>query len=84
MRFKSHKDEMKRFRRYKKYQKSYPTWWIPVDFSAKASVYWKWFVGKHSQQIAEYFGGKAPKVPPEWQELKWNDVKKDVMDSFSV
>ena len=69
---------------YQKYQEIYPNWSIPIDFTTGASSYWKWFVGQYAQEIADYFGAKAPIVPQTWKELKWNNVKRELRDRYNL
>ena len=83
----SFKDEIKgmtNFHPYHEYQQIYPDWSIPGDNSAKASFYWKWFVGKYHVEIAQHFGAKPAEVPESWKEFKWEDVKRDLKKQFNL
>ena len=66
---------------YNQYQKYYPDWSIPPDVSSKDSLYWKLFVGKNIDKIAKKFGVKAPTVPSEWANIKWDEVSKTLLDT---
>ena len=56
------------------YHEIYPDWHIPCDPTAKDSMYWMWFVGKHVGSLASYYKLIPPKVPIQWTEIKWEDV----------
>lgn len=69
---------------YKKYQKYYPDWSIPPDTSLKASLFWKWLVGKYSKEIRSLFGQHETKIPEEWIEQKWEGVRKWMKEEYKV
>ena len=69
---------------YKDFHKIYPKWSIPVDISAESSIYWKWFVGHYSEEIAKHFGMKTNEFPSEWRKLTWQDAKKDMKDAYKI
>ena len=75
--FRTKKTEGK-YRKYKDYQEKslYPDWRIKQDRRIEASMYWKWFVGKYHQQLAEHYSMKDnDEIPSEWTCLNWEDVK---------
>ena len=82
--FKDEKKDMKEFLPYKEYQQIYPNWSIPGDNSAKASFYWKWFVGNYHVEIAKQFGANTAEIPESWKNLKWEDVKRDLKKQFNL
>ena len=51
---------------YKKYADHYPEWSIPSDNSLESSLYWKWFIGKYSTKVEEFFGRAKTEIPQEW------------------
>ena len=51
---------------YKKYTSIYPEWYIPPDFIAQTSLYWKWFVGMYSDKLAEVYNAKPAFIPRGW------------------
>ena len=59
---------------YKDYQTIYPNWSIIPNMSVSASIYWKWFLGRYSTEVALYFGMKDTQIPSSWRHLRWNDV----------
>ena len=76
--------EMKDYWPYKEYYQIFPEWSITGDNSAKASSYWKWFVGRHYTDIANYYNAVPPDVPRAWKELKWDEVKRELKAQFSL
>ena len=69
---------------YKRYQEKYPKWAIPVDMSADSTVYWKWFVGRYSREIAQHFGAKDNDIPTHWKEYTWEEAKQDVLGTYKI
>ena len=70
---------------YKKYQTYYPNWMITPDPTLEASSYWKWFVARHSAEIAEYFHMKEPdEIPATWSFLTWERVKEDLKTTYNT
>ena len=70
---------------YNDYQTVYPNWAIPEDLSAKASSYWKWFVGKYHKEISENFGGKKmTEIDPEWKNLTLEKVIGELKEEFNL
>ena len=64
---------------FSEYDKIYPTWSIPPDATATNSIYWKWFIGIFHEEIATFFQAKDAEIPDSWKQLKWENVKKDLM-----
>ena len=83
-RFRNESDGMKEYHPYKEYKEIYPQWSIPGDLAAKASSYWKWFTGHYYSEIAHQYGAIEPVVPDAWKNLKWEDVKRDLMKQFNL
>ena len=75
---------MKEYHPYKEYKEIYPQWSIPGDLSAKSSSFWKWFTGHYYSEIAHYYGAEEPEVPVPWENLKWEDVKRDLKEQFNL
>ena len=69
---------------YAKYRDIYPNWHIPPDPTARDSLYWMWFAGKHIDLLASHYGLKAPKVPSAWTMLEWEDVKTKLKDLYHI
>lgn len=69
---------------YNKYQDIYPDWSITPDLVAKDSSYWKWFVGKFYEEIAETFSAKAGDIPDGWKKMKWKEVKKELKELYKL
>ena len=82
--FKKESDGVKEFHPYKEYKEKYPQWSIPGDLASKSSSYWKWFTGLHYSEIAINYGAKETEVPDAWKNLKWEDVKRDLMEQFNM
>ena len=66
---------------FSEYGRIYPTWSIPPDVKAENSLYWKWFIGNFHEEIAEHFKALDAEIPDAWKQIKWENVKKDLMDS---
>ena len=69
---------------FSEYQKIYPRWSIPVDLTASASTYWKWFVGHYHAEIAKHYSAKTTSIPRAWTVLKWEDAKKELQKLYGV
>ena len=69
---------------YAEYKTKYPDWSIPTNLGATASCYWKWFVGRYYEEIADYHSIKAGDIPSEWKELKWEDAKSQMMKEYKI
>ncbi len=72
------------FHPYKKYQNVYPAWSIPPDKTAESFLYWKWFVSKYPDALTKEFDAKPPRVPPQWCEIEWHDVKANLRDIYKL
>ena len=68
---------------FAKYREIYPDWHIPPDPTARDSLYWKWFVGKHIDLLVSYYKAAKPKVPAKWTNLKWDKVKAKLEASYN-
>jgi hypothetical protein len=66
---------------FSEYERIYPTWSIPPDTNAENSLYWKWFIGNFHEEVAEYFKAVDAEIPDGWKQIKWENVKKDLMNS---
>ena len=66
---------------FSKYGEIYPTWSIPPDTKVENSLYWKWFIGKFHEEVAAHFNAIDAEVPDGWKQIKWESVKKDLMNS---
>ena len=67
-----------KFHPYKKYEDIYPEWSIPPDPSAESCLYWKWFVAKYSEELAETYDAKPADVPKSWCDIEWPEVVKNL------
>jgi hypothetical protein len=83
-RFSKTKTEPYEWHPYNEYQTVFPYWSIPEDLSAKASSYWKWFVGKYHTQISEYFGETFTDIDPAWKKLTLDKVIGELKDEYSL
>ena len=68
---------------YMEYQEVYPDWSIVPDVSSKDSLYWKLFVGKNIDKIADHYNLKAPTVPSDWANIQWEDVVKNFKELYN-
>ena len=66
---------------FSEYERIYPTWSIPPDVKAEISLYWKWFIGNFHEEIAEHFVAEDAEIPDGWKQIKWENVKKEIMNS---
>ena len=55
---------------FKDYKNYYKKWKIQGDKSLDASLYWKWFMAKYIDNLAEYYNHEAPEVPEAWNVSK--------------
>lgn len=67
---------------YKRFQEKYPRWSITVDMSAESSLYWKWFVGNYSGEIAAYHGIKDNDIPRAWKKYTWEEARAEVTATY--
>ena len=72
-----------KFYPYREYKTHFPNWHIPPDNSFTVSCYWKWFVAKHTKELAEHYGKKTTAIPKGWN-LEWETVKKDLEKKYNV
>jgi hypothetical protein len=69
---------------YKRYTELYPEWAIPADKSLESSLFWKWFIGKYSKQIAKFFGQSHTSIHKEWEIIEWREVKEWLKREYHV
>ena len=69
---------------YSDYRTIYPNWTIEPDVTSKSSLYWKLFVGRYMDQIAEKFGGKPPIVPEGWSKIEWEEVEANLQTIYHL
>ena len=69
---------------YSDYRTIYPNWTIEPDVTSKSSLYWKLFVGRYKDQIAEKFGGKPPEVPESWSKIEWEVVEANLQKIYHL
>ena len=70
---------------YKEYSTVYPTWDIPEDKSAEVAMYWKWLVANCTKAVQNVFKVELDdKVPSEWKDLSWEEVKKWLKDEYKL
>ncbi|CAB3998048.1 interferon-induced very large GTPase 1-like [Paramuricea clavata] len=72
---------------YKEYQtvnEYYKSWAIPPDPSFEASTYWKWFMATFSQELADYYGAKPPKIPLAWKNISFEEARKQLREEFNL
>lgn len=69
---------------YKDYSTKYKHWHIAADKSFGASLYWKWFIARYSTDIEKHFGFAKTKIPSEWKDLKWRNVKEWLCDEYKM
>ena len=54
---------------FNSYQQIYSNWKIHGDRSFETSLYWKWFIAKYKQQLADWYDAELPDVPEAWNEI---------------
>ena len=69
---------------YKDYRAIHTKWKISADPSSEASLYWKWFVGKYSDRIADHYKAKPPDIPEEWLDIKWPDIERNLKVLYHI
>ena len=69
---------------FKDYQSIYPNWSIPPDLTSEGSLYWKRFVGKYKEELGRKFSAKPPKVPPQWHDIKWEEVEEHLNSIYHL
>ena len=69
---------------YCEYERIYPTWSITPDPTTKGSFYWKWFIGNFHEEIADFFGAKDAEIPDGWKQMRWENVKKELMKLYKL
>ena len=72
------------FHPYKKYEEIHPEWSIPPDPSAESCLYWKWFVAKYSEELAETYDAKPADVPQSWCDIEWPEVAKNLTEAYKI
>lgn len=70
--------------RFRDYRKIYPNWFIEHDRSLEVSSYWKWLLGRYPEMISKTFNVEVAHIPPEWKDLNWKEVKKDLISKTFV
>ena len=63
---------------FKNYRNCYPKWEILPDRSMKSSLYWKWFIVKFQDELAEHFKKDLGDIPKEWHKISWDQAKKSL------
>ena len=69
---------------YSEYERIYPTWSITPDATAKDSFYWKWFIGNFHEEIADFFSAEDAEIPDGWKQMRWGNVKKELMKLYKL
>merc|ERR1719342_1773251 len=64
--------------KYSSYQEIYPTWDIPGDATKDASLYWKWFMAKYTQDLVMRFGAIMPNIPDAWNKISIEEAKQSL------
>ena len=54
-------------------------WKIAPDSSMQNALYWKWFMNKFNDDLANHFNAKPCILPQEWAEIKWTDAKQNLL-----
>ena len=73
-----------KFHPYKDYQLIYPDWSIPPDLTSEGSLYWKRFIGKYREHLGRKFSAKPPEVPPQWHDIKWEEVEENLKSIYHL
>ena len=68
---------------YKEFQTYHPDWTIPADNSTDTSLYWKWFVAKYIDKLAEHYSRKVCSIPGTWKMLGWEQVKEEMKKKYN-
>ena len=68
---------------YKEFQTYHPDWTIPADNSTDTSLYWKWFVAKYIDKLAEHYSRKVCSIPDTWKRLGWEQVKEEMKKKYN-
>ncbi|XP_028414179.1 interferon-induced very large GTPase 1-like [Dendronephthya gigantea] len=76
--------EGKRYKDYQSVNDHYKSWNICPDSTSKPSMYWKWFMGKFSKELSEYYGGKLPTFPKFGKHLTFDKVKEQLQKEFNL
>ena len=63
---------------YREYQKIHPSWSIEPDLTSASSLYWMSFLSRYNNAIANKFHAKPASVPPQWSEIKDEEVKESL------
>ena len=69
---------------FKQYDSIFSEWSIPPDPSSETCLYWKWFVGKYSEELAVTYGAKPVDIPIAWLNIKWPEVVKSFEYAYKV
>ena len=69
---------------FKDFQSIYPNWSIPPDITSEESLYWKWFICKYKEELGIKYNAKPPEVPPQWHDIKWEEVKENLERTYKL
>ena len=69
---------------YKDYRRIYPHWSITPDLACKQLLYWKLFLAKYNDKIAQRFNLRPAPVPLDWLHLTWEDVSSDLKAHYYI
>ena len=71
---------------YRDYQEVYPDWSIEPDPTADDCLYWKSFVSKYNDALANHIGEreKPAEVPKEWSQIQWNDIERNLISLYNL
>ena len=81
--FQNHKTNQESIQ-YSEYDIIYPSWSITPDLTSKDSFYWKWFIGNFHEEIADFFSAKDAEIPDGWKQMRWENVKKELMKLYKL
>ena len=62
----------------KNYKEVYPDWSITPNLTSKHALYWRWFVTKYRQELAEYYKAKPADIPDYWIEYSEEATLEDL------
>ncbi|CAG0899164.1 unnamed protein product [Darwinula stevensoni] len=68
---------------FKKYKTKYPDWDIPPKEQDNSPLFWKRFIGRHSDALAKTYGMKvSSQLPPAWKQYTTEEVRANLRDLY--
>ena len=75
------KDTGDAFVPFKQYRDYYPDWDIAPDRNMDTELFWKWFMVAFHDDLVSAFDANPADIPKEWENISWEEARKNLCGS---